>query len=315
MDLSEFNLNLLTFFDAIYRHRSVSAAAQELDLTQPAVTAALNKLRAHFDNPLFVRTSNGMHPTPWADALAPKIARVLDSVRRLDEPTPFQPQSAKDQFKIYVNDIGMMLALPKIVQLLNQDAPHTQLTVIDLRQDEVVNALDVGEIDLAIGYFVGVPNWARQQHLRDTSYVCAMRKDHPSIGDTMTLTQYLNARHAMYWTHGSTYGRLDEALAKRGFSRDIAVRIPRLGAIPFLAAFSDFVVTIPEDLGLLFRDLIPIKLVPVPISLPSFQVKQYWHERLHADSAHKWLRTLILQIMKQLDLGCGFQRSRTVISG
>src|SRR6218665_3292535 len=125
MDLSEFNLNLLTFFDAIYRHRSVSDAAQELDLTQPAVTAALNKLGAHLENPLCVRPANGMHPTPGGDALAPKIARVLDSVGRLEEPTPFQPQSAKDQFKIYVNDIGMMLALPKIVQLLNQDAPHT----------------------------------------------------------------------------------------------------------------------------------------------------------------------------------------------
>src|SRR6218665_3261718 len=150
MDLSEFNLNLLTFFDAIYRNRGVWAAAQELDLTQPAVTAALNKLRAHFDNPLFVRTSNGMHPTPGAVVFAPKIARVLDSVGRLEEPTPFQPQSAKDQFKIYVNGIGMMLALPKIVQLLNQDAPHTQLTVIDLRQDQVGKGLDGGESDLAI---------------------------------------------------------------------------------------------------------------------------------------------------------------------
>src|SRR6218665_24991 len=100
MDLSEFNLNLLTFFDAIYRHRSVSAAAQELDLTQPAVTAALNTLSAHFHNPLFVRTPTVLLPNRWAVALAQKMARVLNPVQRLGEPTSFQPESAKDQFKI-----------------------------------------------------------------------------------------------------------------------------------------------------------------------------------------------------------------------
>lgn len=295
MALGDFNLNLLKTFDAIYRHRSVSAAAQALDLTQPAVSAALNKLREHFGNPLFVRTSRGMHPTPWAMHMAPKVARVLESVNALDEPMPFKPQTARNHFRIYVNDVGLMMMIPLLTRHLQNDAPGTQLTVVDLRQDEVLEALDAGYIDLAIGYFVGVPGWARQQNLRGGPYVCAMRQDHPDIGDTLSLTQFLDARHALYWTRGATYGRLDEVLAKRGLAREITVRLPRLSALPFLIAATDLVATVPEDLGLLFRRLVPIKLLPVPIALPNIQIKQYWHERLHADTAHKWLRNLVRQ--------------------
>lgn len=302
MDLQDFNLNLLMAFDSVAKHRSVSAAAQELGLTQPAVTAALNKLREQFGNPLFVRTSRGMHPTPRAAELAPNVRRILDAVRRLDEPAVFDPDTTRSHFRIYVNDVGLVVVLPRIAERLNREAPHAQLTVMDIRQDEVVSALDNGEIDLAIGHFVGVPNWARQQFLRSTSYVCAMRSDHPDIDETLSLAQFLNARHALYWTHGSTYGRLDEMLAKRGYTRDIALRIPRLAAIPFAVATSDLLVTIPEDLGMLFQKFLPIKLLPMPLALPGIQIKQYWHERLHADPGHRWLRNVVRQVVNEVDL-------------
>ena len=185
---------------------------------------------------------------------------------------------------------------------ITSTATHAQLTVMDIRQDEVVSALDNGEIDLAIGHFVGVPNWARQQFLRSTSYVCAMRSDHPDIDETLSLAQFLNARHALYWTHESTYGRLDEMLAKRGYTRDIALRIPRLAAIPFAVATSDLLVTIPEDLGMLFQKFLPIKLLPMPLALPGIQIKQYWHERLHADPGHRWLRNVVRQVVNEVDL-------------
>ncbi|QNP48987.1 LysR family transcriptional regulator [Diaphorobacter aerolatus] len=302
MDLRDFNLNLLFAFDAVERHRSVSAAAQELELTQPAVTAALNKLRIRFENPLFVRTSHGMHPTPRAMELAPHIKRILEAVRRLDEPDTFSPKTTKNHFKIYVNDVGLVAVLPRVVDRLSHETPNTRLTVLDIRQDEVVSALDNGEIDLAIGHFFDVPNWARQQFLRSTPYVCAMRKDHPVIKDSLSLSQFLGSRHALYWTHGSTYGRLDEALARRGHTRDIALRMPRLGALPFAVAMSDLLVTLPEDLGLVFEKLLPIKLLPVPLSVPDIQVKQYWHERLHADPIHEWFRNLVKNVISEVKL-------------
>jgi len=293
MNLLDFDLNLLLTFDAIHRHHSLSAAAVELGLTQPAVSAALKRLRVRLGNPLFVRTSHGMRPTPFADDMSVKIARALDILREVDQPTTFTPRSTSVHYRIYINDIGMLVVMPQVLQRVSVEAPGAKITVIDLRPDEVVDALDGGEIDLAIGYFPGMPNWAHQQTLRDTSYVCAVRSDHPDIRDTLSLEQFLRAKHGMYWTSGSPHSIVEQTLAQLDLTRDVSLRVPRFAALPFLIAQSDLVVTIPEDLGLAFSRLIDIKLFPPPLPLANFEIKQYWHERHHAEPAFRWLRNLV----------------------
>ena len=293
MDLLDFDLNLLLTFDAIYRHHSLSAAAIELGLTQPAVSAALKRLRERLDNPLFVRTSHGMRPTPYADGMSIKISRALDILREVDQPATFSPHSTTVNYRIYINDVGMLVVMPQVLRHVSEIAPHAKLTVIDLRPDEVVNALDSGEIDLAVGYFLGMPNWAHQQTLRSTTYVCAVRSGHPDIGDSLSMEQFLRAKHGMYWTSGSPHSIVEETLAQLGLARDVSLRVPRFNVLPFLIAQSDLVVTIPEDLGLAFSRLIDIKLFPPPLPLANFEIKQYWHERHHAEPAFKWLRTVI----------------------
>ena len=293
MDLLDFDLNLLLTFDAIYRHHNLSAAAIELGLTQPAVSAALKRLRERLDNPLFVRTSHGMRPTPYADGMSVKISRALDILREVDQPATFSPHSTTVNYRIYINDVGMLVVMPQVLRHVSEIAPHAKLTVIDLRPDEVVDALDSGEIDLAVGYFLGMPNWAHQQTLRSTTYVCAVRSGHPDIGDSLSMEQFLRAKHGMYWTSGSPHSIVEETLAQLGLARDVSLRVPRFNALPFLIAQSDLVVTIPEDLGLAFSRLIDIKLFPPPLPLANFEIKQYWHERHHAEPAFKWLRTVI----------------------
>ena len=293
MNLLDFDLNLLLTFDAIYRHHNLSAAAIELGLTQPAVSAALKRLRERLDNPLFVRTSHGMRPTPYADGMSVKISRALDILREVDQPATFSPHSTTVNYRIYINDVGMLVIMPQVLRHVSEIAPHAKLTVIDLRPDEVVNALDSGEIDLAVGYFLGMPNWAHQQTLRSTTYVCAVRSGHPDIGDSLSMEQFLRAKHGMYWTSGSPHSIVEETLAQLGLARDVSLRVPRFNALPFLIAQSDLVVTIPEDLGLAFSRLIDIKLFPPPLPLANFEIKQYWHERHHAEPAFKWLRTVI----------------------
>ena len=293
MDLLDFDLNLLLTFDAIYRHHNLSAAAIELGLTQPAVSAALKRLRERLDNPLFVRTSHGMRPTPYADGMSVKISRALDILREVDQPATFSPHSTTVNYRIYINDVGMLVVMPQVLRHVSEIAPHAKLTVIDLRPDEVVDALDSGEIDLAVGYFLGMPNWAHQQTLRSTTYVCAVRSGHPDIGDSLSMEQFLRAKHGMYWTSGSPHSIVEETLAQLGLARDVSLRVPRFNVLPFLIAQSDLVVTIPEDLGLAFSRLIDIKLFPPPLPLANFEIKQYWHERHHAEPAFKWLRTVI----------------------
>ena len=293
MELLDFDMNLLLTFDAIYRHHSLSAAAIELGLTQPAVSAALKRLRERFDNPLFVRTSHGMRPTPYADNMSTKISKALDIVREVDQPAKFAPQTTTINFRVYINDVGMLLVMPQVFEYMNQHAPRAKLTILDLRPDEVMEALDSGEIDLAVGYFLGIPDWAHQQSIRNTSYVCVVRADHPSIRGSLSLEQFLSAKHGMYWTTGSPHGIVEETLAKRGLTRDVLLRVPRFAALPFLIAQSDLIATIPEDLGLAFSKLINIRVFAPPLKLPSFEIKQYWHERYHADAANRWMRTVI----------------------
>lgn len=293
VELDKLDLNLLKTFSAIHRHNNLSAAAVELGLTQPAISAALKRLRAHFDNPLFVRTSHGMRPTPHADTIAVQITRALDILREVGQSASFALATTSVHYRIYINDVGMLVMMPDVLRHVTEQAPHAKISIIDLRPDEVVDAMDSGEVDLAIGYFLGMPNWARQQTLRKTTYVCAVRSGHPDIGATLSIDQFLRARHAIYATSGSPHGVVDETLARMNLTRNVALRVPRFAALPFLIAHSDLLVTIPEDLGHTFSRLIDIKLFAPPVPLGHFEIKQYWHERHHAEPAYQWLRTVV----------------------
>ncbi|MCB2008526.1 MAG: LysR family transcriptional regulator [Burkholderiaceae bacterium] len=293
MEIDKLDLNLLKTFDAIHRHHNLSAAAVELGLTQPAISAALKRLRTHFGNPLFVRTSHGMRPTPHADAMAGHITRALELLREMGQVAVFSRLTTTVHYRVYINDVGMLVVMPQVLKHVSEQAPNAKISIIDLRPDEVVEALDSGEIDLAIGYFLGMPNWARQQTLRKTSYVCAVRSGHPEIGDSLSIEQYLRAKHGMYAASGSPYSLVDETLARMNLRRDVTLRVPRFAALPFMIASSDLLVTIPEDLGLAFSRLIDIKLFPPPVELGEFEIKQYWHERHHAEPAFQWLRSVV----------------------
>lgn len=293
MELNKLDLNLLKTFDAIHRHNNLTAAAVELGLTQPAISAALKRLRGHFDNPLFVRTSHGMRPTPHADTIASRTTRALDILREVDQSATFALATTTVHYRIYINDIGLLVVMPQVLRHVSEQAPHAKISIIDLRPDEVVDAMDRGEVDLAIGYFLGMPNWARQQTLRKTTYICAVRSEHPDIGDSLSIEQFLRARHAIYATSGSPHGIVDETLARMNLSRNVALRVPRFAALPFLIAQSDLLVTIPEDLGQIFSRLIDIKVFAPPVPLGQFEIKQYWHERHHAEPAYRWLRTVV----------------------
>jgi DNA-binding transcriptional LysR family regulator len=293
VELTRLDLNLLRTFDAIYRHHSLSAAAIELGLTQPAISAALKRLRTHFDNPLFVRTSHGMRPTPHADTMAAAIARALDILGGVGQAQAFSQANTTIHYRIYINDVGMLVVMPQVLRHVSEMAPHAKISIIDLRPDEVVEALDRGHVDLAIGYFLGMPNWARQQTLRKTRYVCAVRANHPQIGNSLSMEQFLNAKHGMYATSGSPHSVVDETMARLNLSREVTLRVPRFAALPFLIASSDLIVTIPEDLGQTFSQLLDIKLFPPPFALAPFEIKQYWHERHHAEPAFQWLRSVV----------------------
>ncbi|MGE0799160.1 MAG: LysR family transcriptional regulator [Lautropia sp.] len=297
MDLSDFNLNLLRTFESIHRNRGVSAAAAELGVTQPAVSAALAQLRAHFGDRLFVRSNRGLLPTTRAQQLAPEVVAILARIRLLASPPFFDPANSPMHFRIHINDVGLQVAMPELTALVAQTAPAVSISVEDVPLDEVIPALDAGKLDLAIGYVAHAPNWARQQRLKTTRYVCGVRRGHPLTHGSFTLSRYLAARHVNFIARGSSYGHVDAHLARRGMERTVGATVHRLSALPFLVARTDLVMTVPEDLGLLYRELLALHLLPVPLALPSFPIAQYWHERLHADPIHRWFRARVRQVI------------------
>ena len=300
MELASFDLNLLRSFDAFFRHHSISAAAEEMGFTQPGASAVLRRMRASFGNPLFVRTARGIKATPFADHMAPKIAAILEVLRELDRPSKFVAGTSELNFRLYVNDAGLMMLLPRLVQRLGQEAPLVKLTIADLRPDEVIDCLDKSQIDVAVGYFLRVPNWARQQKLRDTSYVCVVRADHPLIQHDLSLEQFLAGKHVMYWSHDAIHDTLERTLARLKLSRDVRLRVPRFSALPSLIAQSDLILTVPEDVAIAMARLTQIRTLKPPLPLARFQVRQYWHERLNTDPAHRWFRRMVKEETEKL---------------
>jgi DNA-binding transcriptional LysR family regulator len=294
LDIRKVDLNLLAVLDAMLEHQSVTRAGSMLGLSQPAMSAALAKLRAQFDDPLFVRTGRGMKATPRALALADPVHRVLDTIREeILQKAAFDPASADCTFTIITPDIGEVVLLPRLAQHLRAAAPCIRLRALPLHAAATTEALESGAADLAVGYF---PDLATagfyQQRLFRNSFVCIVRTDHPRIGERITLKQFLEASHAVVRPAGRSH-LFDQYLEKRKLRRHVPVDIGHFTSLLTIIAESDLIATVPRDVGHVFARLARIRLVEPPISPPPFDVKQHWHRRFHNDAANIWLRQAV----------------------
>lgn len=297
MDIRKVDLNLLAVLDAMLEQQSVTRAGSMLGLSQPAMSAALAKLRAQFDDPLFVRTGRGMKATPRALALADPVHRVLDTIREeILQNTAFDPSSSDRTFTIITPDIGEVVLLPRLVGLLRATAPCIRLRALPLRAAATAEALESGAADLAVGYF---PDLATagfyQQRLFRNSFVCIVRADHPWIGEQVTLKQFLEASHAVVRPAGRSH-LFDQYLDERKLIRHVPVDIGHFTSLLTIIAESDLIATVPRDVGFVFSRLARIRLVEPPVSPPPFDVKQHWHRRVHNDAANIWLRRTVHEV-------------------
>jgi DNA-binding transcriptional LysR family regulator len=295
MDITDVDLNLLVVLDALLRLRSVSRTAEALDMSQPAVSFALGKLRVLFNDPLFVRAAHGIRPTPRAEALALPLQEVLDRVKtNLLTPPRFDPASTERTFVFNMADVGELVFLPAIRSHLARAAPRANVRTVSTPPDELEEALRSGEVDLAVGYFPGLRGAAiYQQRLFSHSFVSIVRKDHPRIGAQITKKQFLEEKHAVVQQEGKSHEVFEQALADQGLSRRIVLSVPHFLAIPLIIAESDLVVTVPYAVGRSFAKMTDLKMLRPPIKVPPADVKQHWHERFHHDAANHWIRGVI----------------------
>lgn len=281
---------LLLVFDEIYKSASVSRAADNLGLGQPAVSIALGKLRQHFDDPLFVRTSNGMEPTPLGQELIQPVRAAIDALALASGyRMVFDPATVERSFCIAMTDISQLVLLPALLERLRAVAPGVHIEVVNL-SPETGRMLESGEVDVALGFMPQLEAGFYQQALFRQHYVCLASAGHPRIKGALTLQLFEAEEHAVVTTSGTGHLIVERELARQGITRRIALRIPNFLGAPFVVEHTDLLLTVPTRLGEMLAGRGHFRTYPVPFPLPDYAVKQHWHERQHNDPGNRWLR-------------------------
>jgi DNA-binding transcriptional LysR family regulator len=279
MAMKELDLRLLSVFDEVYKTRSVSGAADVLDMSQPAVSVALSKLRRHFGDPLFVRTSAGMEPTPLGEGLVRPVREALTALDVvLGHHQAFDPASSHRTFRVCMTDISQLVLLPRLWERLRVSAPHIHIEIVPLSAD-IGRQLESGEADLALGFMPQLEAGFYQTVLFEQTFVCLVSAHHPRVRKSLSLAQFQREDHAVISSSGAAPLLIDQAIAKQGIQRKVAIKIPNFIGAALVVEHTDLVITIPARLAEVLRDRGELRSFPVPFPLPGYQVKQHWHER------------------------------------
>lgn len=294
MNIADLDLNVLVVFDAMLEHQSVTRAGQALNLSQPAMSAALAKMRLQLGDPLFVRTGHGMRPTPRALQLSEPVKKILEMVRLdvLQQPA-FDPASAQRVFTIITPDIGETVFMPKILSHMAVHAPRIAIRSVAMSSEGAGEALELGRADLAIGYF---PDLAKpgfyQQRLFKNTFVCMVRADHPRIHDSLTMADFMAESHALVRPAGRTH-LFERFLEAKNIKLDIRVELSQFASLLTIISSTDLIATVPRDIGHVFASLARVRLLDPPLKPPSFHLMQHWHTVVNTDSSNIWLRQMI----------------------
>jgi DNA-binding transcriptional LysR family regulator len=312
LELANFNLNLLVALDALLGERSVTAASKRVRVTPSAMSHSLAELRGLLGDPLLVRTGRGMVLTPRAEALAVPLHKLLvDAERMLRGGTSFDPGTAKRQFVIAAPDFLATMLLPPLLETASREAPGVSFEIVPSTRRGNAWLLESGDLDLALGAIVDGAPGIRRVDLCTEGFACAARKGHPDIDGELDLDVYLRTPHLVI-TLGDDRGPtwIDEALAKRGATRQVAARVRYFMSAPLIVARSNLLMTGPSMLIRYFAELVPLQVLEPPIELPTYPEEAYWHERFDDDPAHAWLRQLVKSTARGFGLP-GRPRKRT----
>lgn len=291
MNIEDLDLNLLPVFEAVLAETSISRAAERLGLSQPAVSNALARLRQATGDRLFVRQGNAMVPTPYATELAAPLRQALAGIRAaLGAGKEFDPATSQRRFAIYLTDLGEAYFLPRLLARLSRTAPGVHLHTLPMPTGAAEESLRSGEVDLAIGNLPKLGAGFYIQRLFRDRYICLVRKGHPAIGQRITARQFAAASHAIVTPGGWGHGIIEQALVAHGLEHRIALRLQNFLVLANIVATSDLVAIVPHSVGSQLSRELDVRLLPLPISIPTFDIRQCWQERFHDDAGHRWLR-------------------------
>jgi DNA-binding transcriptional LysR family regulator len=301
------DLNLLRVFDEVMAERSLTRAARNLSLTQPAVSNALRRLRETLGDELVQRSGQGMAPTPRALAIWPAVREALRQLQESLVPNEFVPATASTTFVLAMADATAAEVMPGLVKTLDQEAPGVSIRVVPLTTRDPRRLLDEETCDLAVGYFPslvadltaseqsGEPLPFSNQRLYDGEYVCVMRKDHPLATGPFTLNKFCAARHMLVSFSGRPYGFIDESLATLGRKRHVVLTVNQFFTAGRVVANSNLLTVLPRHFVRVTGIAEQLVLRPLPFDVAPVHVDAVWHRRSQQRSAHMWLRQAVLR--------------------
>jgi DNA-binding transcriptional LysR family regulator len=299
-DVSPLDLNLLQVFDALLRERSVTRAGISLGLSQSAVSHALTRLRSFFDDPLFIKAHRGVTLSPKAEALAADVTRIMEAIRSdVLAQAKFEPATLKRTFSLALSDMGELVIMPSLLRALSVVAPQCKLHTVQIPPEHLETSLANGEADLAVHSMAPVSDLLYQQTLINHNFVSIVGAQNTTLGGVMTREQFEAMPHVVVMLSGRGRPPYDVALDDVGVKRRVVMSTPHFLFVPMLLARNpELVATVPKILGRTFEDHGLVRTYQIPVELPSFPLRQYWHPRFHHDLANKWLRTMVREALQ-----------------
>jgi DNA-binding transcriptional LysR family regulator len=305
---------LLRLFERLYATRSLTRAGEQLGQAQPTVSIWLGKLRRQWHDPLFVRTAEGMLPTPRAEELIGTVRSALELLRELvASPSAFNPAQANRSFRICMTDASHIALLPQLLAHVRALAPNVRLVAASI-DDQTAQALQSGDADLAIGYVPWLEAGFYQQTLYPQDWVCLANLRHPRIRKSLTLRLYAEEGHVGI-AAGTGIQLLQEAVERQGVSRRVMLELPGfLGLAPILAS-TDLIATLPRHIGETLAAAGGLAVYECPFAIESFTVKQHWHARFHNDAGNRWLRGVCETLFQSRQVKRGQRAATSVARG
>lgn len=288
-DIPLIDIKLLRLLDTLHSTRSVTRTAELLGQSQPTVSIGLGRLRERLGDPLFVRTPQGMQPTPRTEALMGTVREVLDGLRRLSESAAaFEPSTARRGFRIFMTDASHVTLLPRLFTHVRALAPHVQLEAATIHPG-IAQSLESGEADLALGLIPRLDAGFFQQALFIQDWICLANARHPRVKGRLTLAQYKRESHAGI-VSGTGHLLLEKAMSEREIQRQVSLKLPGFLGLSAILSTTDLLATLPRHIGETLARSAGLQVLPCPVPIPTFVVKQHWHARFQHDPANRWLR-------------------------
>lgn len=292
--LRQLDLNLLVTLDVLLTELNVTRAAERLHYSQPSVSVQLAKLRNAFDDPLLLPGPRGMRPTKRAEALREPLREALSALQRAVAPArEFDPRLAEQTWRLSATDYAESTIVLPVLHGLRTASPRSRLAVVEMNPVRFEKQAEQGEIDLAFHTTAGSPEGLRRRTLFAERYVLVGRADHPRLKRRPTVTQFCNAlEHVIVSPDGGGFhAATDEKLAELGLTRRVSLSVPHFLFLISAVANTDLVAMAPYRL---VRGNPALRIIEPPIEVPGYEMSMLWHERVHRDPAHRWLREHIV---------------------